>query len=198
VTMNIESRAKRSPSNAILFTMILLILIGSEAIWLENLWKKNDELRQANDQQEVLNRETERHVAEMKAATDKIAAIFTRLSDGIIRVAGVDGQLPLLGHGPKDDPELSYNRVAESIRQYGFIVRPLAQKPHERSIRFEAGSNNLELHRLLPFLAQQENSNAFLFVDKLELTRPVAVPAFSMNPTGLEAKFEFRVLSGQK
>ena len=42
----------------------------------------------------------------------------------------------------------------------------------KRSVSFEVGSNHLELHRLIPFLAEQENSNAFLFIDKLDLARP--------------------------
>jgi hypothetical protein len=198
MTTRIVSDARRNPSSAIFFAMILLGLVSSEAICLENLWRKNSESRAANDQQEQLNRQMERHVSELKTATDKIAAVFARLSDGIIRTAGVDGQFSLLGHSLKQDPGPTYNRVAESIRQYGLVVRPIAPGPHERSVRFEAGSNNLELHRLVPILAEQENSNAFLFVDKLELTRPAVVPAFSMNPTGIEARFEFRVLSGQQ
>jgi hypothetical protein len=63
---------------------------------------------------------------------------------------------------------------------------------------FEAGSNNLELHRLLPFLAEQENSNAFLFLQRVDLARPAGVPAFSMNPTALETRLLIRVLSGPK
>ena len=52
----------------------------------------------------------------------------------------------------------------------------------------KSGSNHLELHRLLPLLAEQENSNAFLFIDKLDLTRPDEIPAFSTNPTGLQTR----------
>ena len=53
------------------------------------------------------------------------------------------------------------------------MVKSFQEGHRETSVSFEVGSNHLELHRLVPFLAEQENSNAFLFVDKLDLVRPV-------------------------
>ena len=78
------------------------------------------------------------------------------------------------------------------------MVKSFQEGHRETSVSFEVGSNRLELHRLVPFLAEQENSNAFLFVDKLDLVRPLAIPSFSMNPAGLETRLLIRVLSGPK
>jgi hypothetical protein len=102
------------------------------------------------------------------------------------------------GHSPNFNPEYDDCKVAKSLREYGLAVRPVPEGRQETSIGFEVDSNDLELHRFVPLLAQQENSNAFLFVDKLDLVRPVGIPAFSMNPTGLETRLQIRVLTGPK
>lgn len=192
------SGVKRDPRSAVALTIALLTVISIQAIFLEKLWKSGKEARKANDQLEASNSQMQRHIAELRAATQKISATFTRLNDGIIRVAANEGRLPTPGHNPKSNPEFADNKIAKSFRDYGLAVTSLRAGRHESSIILEVGSNQLELHRLIPFLAEQENSNAFLFIDKLDLARPVEIPAFSMNPTGLATIFLIRVLSGPK
>jgi hypothetical protein len=191
------SDARKDPRSALVLVAVLLAFIAIEAIYLNNFWKRNQESLKANNQLEAVNSQTQKHIAELRSATQKISAIFARLNDGIVRVPGYEGRLPTPGHNtignPADD-----SKVAKSLREYGLVVKSVQQGRHEMSVSFEAGSNHLELHRLLPLLAEQENSNAFLFVDRLDLGRPAEIPAFSMNPTGLETRLQMRVLTGPK
>ena len=113
-------------------------------------------------------------------------------------MTGTEGRLPTPGHNPKGNPEYADSKVAKSLREYGLVVKSIQEGRRETSVSFEAGSNHLELHRLVPLLAEQENSNAFLFIDKLDLVRPAEIPAFSMNPTGLETRSANPRLIGTK
>jgi hypothetical protein len=191
------SGARKDPGSAVALAVVLLAFIAIEAIYLNSFCKSNEESRKANDQLEAANSQIQRHIAELRSATQKISAIFARLSDGIVRVSGNEGRLPTPGRNPNSNPD-DDSKVAKSLREYGLVVKSVQQGRHETSVSFEAGSNHLELHRLLPLLAEQENSNAFLFVDKLDLGRPPEIPAFSMNPTGLETRLLIRVLTGPK
>jgi hypothetical protein len=192
------SGARNDPGGAVALAVVLLALISLEAIYLGDAWKRGEEERKANDQLEAGNTQTQRYIAELRSASQKISATFTRLNDGIVRVAGTDGRLPTPGHRSNSNPEYDDSKVAKSLREYGLTVKPIQEGRHETSICFEVGSNRLELHRFVPLLAEQENSNAFLFVDELALVRPIEIPAFSMNPTGLETRLLIRILTGQK
>jgi hypothetical protein len=46
-------------------------------------------------------------------------------------------------------------------------------------------------------LAEQENSNAFLFLDRVYLSRPISVPPFSIDPTYLDVRLTVRILSAR-
>jgi hypothetical protein len=198
MTMRAAPLVMRDPKSAILMTLVLVAIVLVEAVSLISFWRSNDELRTVNGQLEGANRQTVGHISELRSSAEKIAATFTRLNDGIVRVSGSDGRLPVSGRSPKEGADVAENRIEKAIRDYGLVVTPVDGTRHESSITFEAGSNRLELHRLLPFLVEQENSNAFLFLERVDLVRPAEIPAFSMNPTGLEARFLFRVLSGPK
>ncbi len=189
---------KRDPRSAVLLTLVLVGIVVCEVISLSCFSTKNSVLRTANERLEAANRQMERHISELRSSAEKIAATFARLNDGIVRVSRNEGRLPVPGRNTKDDPDVVDNRIEKSIRNYGFIVKPVDGPHHEMSVMFEAGSNSVELHRLLPFLAEQENSNAFLFLERVDLARPAGVPAFSMNPTALETRLLIRVLSGPK
>jgi hypothetical protein len=193
-----EAGVKRDPKSAVALTVALLIVIAIEAVYLEDFWRRNEEARKINDQLEATNSQTQRHIAELRSAAQKIGVVFTRLNDGIARVASAEGRLPTPGQNPKYNSHGSDPRVAESLREYGLVVTSLLGVRHESSVSFEVDSDHLELHRLVPLLAEEENSNAFLFVDKLDLVRPLQVPAFSMSPTGLETRFSIRVLAVPK
>jgi len=198
VSKRSDSGVRKDPGGAVALAIVLLALISLEAIYLEDAWKRGEEARRANDQLEAGNTQMQRHIAELRSSSQKISAMFARLNDGIVRVAGIEGRLPTPGHSSNSNPEYDDSKVAKSLREYGLMVKPIQEGRHETSISFDVGSNRLELHRFVPLLAQQENSNAFLFVDELVLVRPVEIPAFSKNPTGLETRLLMRVLTGPK
>jgi hypothetical protein len=189
---------KRDPKSAIVLTTALLLLVGAEVVYLENIWRRNEENRQTNDRLEALNLQAERRIAELHSAAQKIGVVFTRLNDGIERVFSSEGRLPTPSQNPKSKSHESDSRAARLLRENGFGVSSLPGARRESSVSFLVGSDHFELHRLVPLLAEEENSNAFLFVDKLDLVRPLLVPAFSMNPTSLETRFTIRVLAGPK
>ena len=198
MTNRFGSGVRSDPGGAVALSVVLLALISLEIMYLDDSWKRGEDSRRAIDQLEVGNTQMQQHIAELRSASQKISATFTRLNDGILRVAGIEGRLPTPGRSPNSNPEYDDCKVAKSLREYGLTVRSVQEGHHETSIGFEVGSNDLELHRFVPLLAQQENSNAFFFVDKLDLVRPVGIPAFSMNPTGLETRLQIRVLTGPK
>jgi hypothetical protein len=198
MTKRMDGGPSKDPRSAVILAIALLSVISMEAIYLENICRGNQELRISNDLLESGNLQTRRHIAELRAAMPKISATFTRLNDGIIRGAGMEGRLLTSRQNPKDNLEYADDKVAKAFRDYGLIVKTLPKGHRDMSVSFEAGSNHLELHRLVPLLAEEENSNAFLFVDKLNLVRPEEIPAFAMNPTGLEARLQIRVLSEAK
>jgi hypothetical protein len=195
--MKNRAGARKDPGSAVALAVVLLAFIAVETIYLNDFCKRNEELRKANEQLEAANSQIQRHIADLRSAMQKISAIFTRLNDGIVRVSGNEGRLPTPGRNPVNYPD-DDSKVAKSLREYGLVVKAVQPGRHETSVSFEAGSDHLELHRLLPLLAEQENSNAFLFVDKLDLGRPSEIPAFSMNPTGLETRLLIRVMTGPR
>jgi hypothetical protein len=198
MTKGSHSGVRKDPRSAVALAVAILAALLIEGMYLENLWTGGEELRQANQQLDAANSQMQRHIAELRSSAQKISATFTRLNDGILRVAGVEGRLPAPGHNPKSNAEYSDTKVAKSLQEFGLVVKSFHEGHREMSISFEAGSNHMELHRLVPFLAEQENSDAFLFVDRLDLVRPLAIPSFSMNPTALETRLLVRVLSGPK
>jgi hypothetical protein len=198
MTKGSGSGMRKDPRSAVALAVALLAAMAIEAIYLENIWKSGEEAHQSDGQLDAGNGQMQRHIAELRSSAQKITAIFTRLNDGIIRVAGIEGRLPVPGHNPKSNSEYGESKVAKSFQEFGLVVKSFQEGRREMSVSFEVGSNRLELHRLVPLLAEQENSNAFLFVDKMDLVRPQAIPSFSMNPAGLETRLLIRVLSGPK
>ena len=77
----------------------------------------------------------------------------------------------------------------------GFAAVPGATRRHESTIVYELASDRLEFHRLVPLLAQEENSNVFLFLDHAELKRPAATEPFSMHPSALESRLRVRMFT---
>ena len=194
-----EAGVKRDPRSAVALTFALLVVIATEAVYLEDFWRNNDEARKINNQLDATNSQTQRHFAELHSAAQKIGVVFTRLNDGIARAASTDGRLPTPGQDPKSNSSQGSDpRMAQLFRESGLVVTWLPEARHDSSVSFQVDSDHLEIHKLIPLLAEEENSNAFLFVDKLDLVRPLQVPVFSMSPTGLKTRFSIRVLAGPK
>jgi hypothetical protein len=146
----------------------------------------------------IQRQENERMRAEIqgiKAIQPKISAMFVRLNDAVFnpRIAEArqtSGRLHVRSLNGDERPS-----AIQMIADAGVIVHPGRAIPGESSAIFEAGSSRLEFQRLIPLLAEQENSNAFLYFDRLFLSRPAAIPPFSEAPTYIEARFSIRILA---
>jgi len=189
---------RKDPRSAVALVFSLLAVVSLESIYLAGVRQQNEEMRNSNQELEASNQQLQRHIGELRSSLPKINATFARLNDSVVRVTGSEGRLPTPGHMVKNVSEFAESKVVKSLHEYGLAVKSLQEGRRETSISFEVASNRLELHRLIPFLAQEENSNAFLFVDKLDLARPVQVPAFFLNPTALETRLLLRILSAPK
>jgi uncharacterized small protein (DUF1192 family) len=147
-------------------------------------------------------RQTNRRVAAeiqgIKASESRISALWVRLNDAVFNQrrndqpsAGVVSHRNR-GRGLEERPE-----AAQQLTDAGFVVHPGRSTNGEVSAVYEAGSSRLELHRIVPVLAEQENSNAFLFFDRVFLSRPPSTPPFSSEPTYLESRLSIRVLTAR-
>jgi hypothetical protein len=146
----------------------------------------------------IQRQENERMRAEIrgiKAIQPKISAMFVRLNDALFIPRIVEtGQGSARTHmrSPNGDERPS---AIQMMADAGVVIHPARLTPGEASSIFEAGSSRLEFQRLIPLLAEQENSNAFLYFDRLFLNRPAAIPPFSEAPTYIEARFSIRMLA---
>ena len=132
----------------------------------------------------------------LQANRARIEALYLRLKDSL---AGPRA-LPAAGSrsvSRPEDPAEQGTRVIQQLNDAGVITQQNRTMPGEMAQIHEAGASRLELHRLIPLLTEQENSNAFLFIDRVVLTRPSSVPPFSSEPTYLDARFTLRVMTGK-
>jgi hypothetical protein len=148
----------------------------------------------------VQRQENERMRAEiqgLKAIQPKISAMFARLNDAAFNPSvaerGKNSGLSRVRPPNGDERPSTIQLIADA----GVVVHPGRPIAGESSAVFEAGSSRLELERLISLLAEQENSNAFLYLDRLVLSRPAATPPFSEAPTYIEARFSIRILTAR-
>jgi hypothetical protein len=147
--------------------------------------------------QEQANHRLEAEIGGLRKSQLKIKALFLRLDDAVYNPQVFDR--PELPSGKlrvrQDRPPEALPPAIKQLNEAGILARPERVSNGESALVYEAGSSRLELHRLIPILAEQENSNAFLFLDRLYLSRPLSVPPFSIDPTYLDARLTVRILS---
>jgi hypothetical protein len=146
----------------------------------------------------IRRQENERMRAEiqgLKALQPRISAMFVRLNDAVFNPRIKEtGQTSGRAH-PRLLNGQERPSAIQAIVDAGVVVQPSRPTLGESSAIFEAGSSRLEFQRLIALLAEQENSNAFLYLDRLLLNRPAAIPPFSELPTYIEARFSIRILA---
>jgi hypothetical protein len=145
--------------------------------------------------QQQQNERLRSEIQGIKAIQPKISAMFVRLNDAVFspktgETAETSGRSNLRLLSIDQRPS-----VVQMIADAGVVVHPAKAIPGESSAIFEAGSSRLEFQRLIPLLAEQENSNAFLYFDRLLLSRPATTKPFSESPTYIEARFSIRILA---
>lgn len=133
----------------------------------------------------------------LQANRSRIEALYLRLRDSLAgpRALPIGGS-NRAGARP-EEPVDQGTRVIQQLNDAGVITQQNRTMPGEMAQTHEAGASRLELHRLIPLLTEQENSNAFLFIDRIVLTRPASVPPFSSEPTYLDTRFTIRVMTGK-
>jgi hypothetical protein len=180
------------PRSAILLAVGILTLLGAETYWLYRWHRSNEELSLANMRQAGENTLDLRKIMDLRAAAVRIDGLYLRLQDPLPPSPPSGQQLPsLLGTGVRQTEPV----VIQDFVKAGFVAVPSGVMRSEASIGYELGSNQLEFHRLVPLIAQEENSHPFLFIDHLELIRPKTTEAFSLRPTALQTKFAVRMFT---
>ena len=156
-----------------------------------------EELERQNAVSEQVNRRLAEEGKALQANRSRIEALYLRLKDSLAgpRALPVGGNNRSVAR-PEDAVEQGI-RVIQLLNDAGVITQQNRTMPGEMAQIHEAGASRLELHRLIPLLTEQENSNAFLFIDRLVLTRPLSVPPFSSEPTYLDARFTVRLMTGK-
>jgi hypothetical protein len=153
-----------------------------------------EELERENALSEQGNRRLADEGKALQANRSRVEALYLRLKDSLAgprtSPAGSNRAAP-----HPEDPVEQGTRVIQQLNDAGVITQQSRTMPGEMAQIHEAGASRLELHRLIPLLTEQENSNAFLFIDRIVLNRPSSAPPFSSEPTYLDARFTVRLMT---
>jgi hypothetical protein len=176
----------------------VLVLFALEAIWLVGAAQANHDLEKENLTVAETTQQMRARTAELQANENRIRALYTRLNDAIFK------SVPARGSGrfpaPGRRPAVRQNNLPPIIQAFGDAGCQVVSSPNtegDLSLSFAIGSNALEFHRLVPLLTEQENSNAFLVIDKLLLNRPNETSPFSLQPVALQSRLMVHLLSIQ-
>jgi hypothetical protein len=170
-----------------------LILFTGEAFWLFNWHRANESLAVANVRRAGQNAIDGRKVLELRSASVRIDGLYLRLQDPLTPAPQVAQQPSALisgAHLAATEP-----MIIQDFVKAGLKAVPSGAAHSESSVGYQLGSDQLEFHRLVPLIAQEENSNVFLFIDHLEFTRPKATGPFSMKPTALQTRLTARMFA---
>jgi hypothetical protein len=187
---------KPRPQAAMLLALATIALFAIEAFWLKGLHEHNSDIALSNVRRANQNAMEQSKITDLKAAAERIKGLYLRLQDAILTPTKTAQELPSLAKSAtKENSSRSGPEPIEDFRKAGFEILPAPEKKAESSKAFDLGSNQLEFHRIVPLLAQAENSNPFLFIDHLAIARPKATEAFSRKPTALQSRLTVRLLN---
>jgi Type II secretion system (T2SS), protein M subtype b len=188
---------KPRPQAAMLLALAIIVLLGIEAFRLNGLHQHNSDIALSNVRRANQNAIEQRKITDLKAGAERIKGLYLRLQDSVVVASAKNAQeLPSLSKSAtKENSSQSAPEPIEDFRKAGFEILPAPEKKAESSKAFDLGSNQLEFHRIVPLLAQAENSNPFLFIDHLAIARPKATEAFSHKPTALQSRLTVRLLN---
>jgi hypothetical protein len=179
------------PRSAIVLSACVLVLFIGEAFWLFNWHRENESLSVANVRRAGQNAIDGRKVLELRSASVRIDGLYLRLQDPLTpQIAQQPSALVSDAHPAATEP-----MIIQDFVKAGLKAVPSGAAHSESSVGYQLGSDQLEFHRLVPLIAQEENSNVFLFIDHLEFTRPKATGPFSMKPTALQTRLTARMFA---
>ena len=164
------ANATPKPRSAIVLSVCVLVLFIAEAFWLTNWHRSNEELAIGNTRRAGQNAIDARKVLELRSAAVRIDGLYLRLQDPLASTPQGPQQPPIPGSGQR--PSGTEPMAIQDFVKGGLKAFPSGSVHSESSVGYQLGSDQLEFHRLVPLIAQEENSNAFLFIDRLELRGP--------------------------
>ena len=180
------------PQSALVLTFCILLLLGAETYWLYRWHGSNEDLLLANIRRSGENLLDSRKMTELKAASVRINGLYLRLQDPVAFTPPNLQQRSLsVGNGVHQTEPI----VIQDFVKGGLAAVPSGVMRSEASVGYELGSTRLEFQRLVPLIAEAENSNVFLFLDHLELIRPKTTEPFSLRPTPLQTRFTARIFT---
>ena len=176
--MRATTNGTPKPQSALLLAVLILALLGAQTYWLYRWHGFNEDLLLANTRRSGENALDSRKITDLIAASVRINGLYLRLQDPLPSSAPNLPQLPAsVGYGlPQTEPT-----VIQDLVKMGLAAVPSAVTRTEASSSYDLGSTRFEFHRLIPLIAQAENSNVLLFFDHLELVRPKTTEPFSAS-----------------
>jgi hypothetical protein len=181
------------PRSAIVLSVGVMILLIAEACWLLNWHRANEELTLVNVRRAGQNAIDGRKVLELRSASVRIDGLYLRLQDPLTATPQAGQQPSGLPGGPR--AAATEPMVIQDFVKAGLKAVPTRPVHSESGVGYQLGSDQLEFHRLVPLIAQEENSNVFFFIDHLEFLRPKATGPFSMKPTALQTRLTARMFT---
>jgi hypothetical protein len=178
-----------------------VVLLGIETSLVLRCRSGVEDLTATNQLQNQANQRLQEEINGFKLSRSKIDVLFNRLSESIFRARTAE-----LTRSPAGDPaarSLLENRetidqeplVISRMTEMGVVTQPARAVNGEAALAYLAGSSTLEFSRLVSLFAELENSNPFLYFDRVVVNRPSSVPPFSDQPTYLDGRFFVRILS---
>jgi hypothetical protein len=177
---------------------LLAVAIGVAEGWL---------LRQASDrldahlmQNQLSEARNQKRAAELRGlqiSADRINSLYDRFRESttlrtpIVARENTFGRAGAQGMSENDPVPAAVQTLAEN----GMIFIPGRVLSGESALIYEGGGTRLEFQKLISLLADAENGNLFLFIDRLVLGRPSTVAPFSLEPTYLETRVSLRFLA---
>jgi hypothetical protein len=181
------------PRSAIVLSVGVMILLIAEACWLLNWHRANEELTLVNVRRAGQNAIDGRKVLELRSASVRIDGLYLRLQDPLTATPQAGQQPSGLPGGPR--AVATEPMVIQDFVKAGLKAVPTGPVHSESGVGYQLGSDQVEFHRLVPLIAQEENSNVFFFIDHLEFLRPKATGPFSMKPTALQTRLTARMFT---
>jgi hypothetical protein len=190
---------KSAPHTIALLGALVVFLLATEIFFLVRGRSDLEALMAANQLQIQANGRLEAEIDGLKLSQPRINALFARLNESVARRKSLvlnqssTNRPPTANREPIEQEPFVVSRLAEM----GVVTQPSRVPNGEIATIYIAGFSTLEFTRAASLIAELENSNAFLYFDKVVLNRPAAVPAFSTAPTYLDGRFTVRLLSGK-
>jgi hypothetical protein len=187
------ANATPKPRSAIVLSLCVFVLFIAEGCWLYNWHRSNELLALANVRRAGQNTIDGRKILELRSAAVRIDGLYLRLQDPVTPMPqAVQPPSALLS---RTQPNATEPMVIQDFVKAGLKAVPSGAVRSESSVGYQLGSDRLEFHRVVPLIAQEENSNVFLFIDHLEFLRPQATEPFSMKPTALQTRLSARMFT---